>query len=398
MSSIVLSYLGVHQIFQLSLAAQEIGKLEMLHCSLLDLPGKWGGQMARGKSIPSLNPLGGRELEPNKVREYPWPLLLHRLMQKLLPGRRSDHFHSNDWFDRVIAHRLKQSNAKVFVGAETCALHSMVAAKQRGMACILDCAGIPSEFLNRVSLQAANEFELHIPAESNSPAMIERKKKELDLADVILCCSDFHAEKLIECGATKNKVRVIPLWADTAFWGGAADQNFSDASTPLKIIYAGAISLKKGVPYLLEAMQTLGERADLTMVGKLSPEMVGLLNEKPGNCSYRPYVTRNELRNLFMSHDLLVMPSLGDSFGFVAMEAMTSGLPVVVSSHSGVPLPSPDWRIPALKSHSIVERVLHYHQNRSALVTDSLKAASFSAQWTPERYRNSVREVYSELL
>ena len=40
---ITLGYIGVHQIYQLALAAHEIGRLDRFYCSLLDAPGKWLG-------------------------------------------------------------------------------------------------------------------------------------------------------------------------------------------------------------------------------------------------------------------------------------------------------------------------------------------------------------------
>ena len=43
---IVVSYAGVHQAYQLALAAQEMGELKAFYCSLYDAPKKWGGMIA----------------------------------------------------------------------------------------------------------------------------------------------------------------------------------------------------------------------------------------------------------------------------------------------------------------------------------------------------------------
>jgi len=393
---IALSYSAVHQIFQLALAAHEMGKLEALRCSMIALPGKWGKRFVGLARIPSATPLGYELLPGDKVIEDPWPVIAHRLTQRILRNRRTEHLHMNTWFDRRAARWLRHSKAQVFVGAETCALLSMQVAKKMGMSCVLDCAGIPNAFLDRVAQEAAVDFDMRIPSSSNSPEMELRKRKELELADLILCCSEFQAEKLVENGAVAGKVRVIPLWSDIS--NSEYDQPAKANKGPLQVIYAGAVSLKKGAPYLIEAMRQLGDRAQLTMVGNPSPEMTNMLGMLPPNCKQLSYVSKHELRRLYAEHDVLVMPTLGDSFGFVIMEAMAAGLAVIASNHSGAPLPSTDWRVPARSTAALVKRLLHYASQHEVLIEDQRKAKAFAAQWNSQRYRSAAGAVFSELL
>lgn len=397
MNRVVLAYSGVHQIFQLALAAEELGELEALHCSMIDRPGKWGAVMASRLPVPSARPFGYESLPADKIVEHPWPVLLQRGLQRLLPWRRSDHRHSNAWFDRVVAARLRTSQARLFVGAETCALHSMRAARARGMRCVLDCAGIDHRFLERQLRGAAVRHGLPPPSPLVSPAMARRKQAELELADGILCCSDFQADVLVSAGVARERIRVVPLWVDAAFWQAGPPRR-PRPSGPLRVIYAGGVSLAKGVPDLLEAVRVLGEAVELTLVGRAAPEMAGLLAALPPNIRHRGYVPRETLRQLYAEHDLLVLPSLGDSFGFVAIEAMAAGLPVAVSSHAGVPLPEPAWRVPAGSAAALAARLRHYVQDREGLAEDGRRAAAFAAAWTPERYRRQVRGLLTELL
>ena len=43
MPGITIAYGGVHQVFQLALAAEELGALDRFYCAAFDAPGKWGG-------------------------------------------------------------------------------------------------------------------------------------------------------------------------------------------------------------------------------------------------------------------------------------------------------------------------------------------------------------------
>lgn len=398
MNGIALAYAGVHQIFQLALAAHEIGELEGLFCSIMDGEGKWGRRLGRWVPPGTARPLGSTELPSERVTEYPWPLLANRVAQKLVRGRRSDHLRSNTWFDREAARWLRDSKARVFAGGETCALESLRVAVEKGMKRVLDCPGVPSQVLDAEARKAAETFEVQIAEDSNSPAMTERKQQELALADVVLCCSEFQRGHLMALNPQVRRSEVIPLWTDVDLWQSCvAGRSFSKPGEPLRVLYAGAVSLRKGVPYLLEALEPLASEIRLTLVGGVSEEMQGILRRFRAH-PHRPYVTKAELKGLYQEHDVLVMPTLGDSFGFVTVEAMASGMPVVASRNAGAPVPEESWRVPPHDAEAIRGRLLEYHGDRELLHHDGEVAAAFATRFSPEGYRARVGELFRELL
>src|SRR6266478_560238 len=99
MPGVTVSYSGVHQAYQIALAADEAGLLDRFHCSLYRAPKCFGGTLA---SIVGEKRLASRRidgLDTSKVEEYPWPLLWHELS-----GSR-DWLKANDSFDRHVASR-----------------------------------------------------------------------------------------------------------------------------------------------------------------------------------------------------------------------------------------------------------------------------------------------------
>lgn len=398
MNRIALAYSGVHQIFQLALAAHEMGELDGLFCSVVDGEGKWGRRLGRWVPAATMRPLGWEALPQSRLHEFPWPVLVNRTLKKMLPFRQTEHLRSNGWFDHSAARWLRASKARVFVGGETCALHSLRQAGELGMRRVLDCPGMPAQTLDAEARRAAAAFDVTIPASSNSVAMQERKRLELAEAEVVLCCSEFQRERLMALHAQIPRTVVIPLWADVDFWSGVASQRqFSRPSEPLRVLCAGAVSLRKGVPYLLKAVEGLKTELTLTLVGGVSPEMEGLLKcFRPHH--HLPYLPRRELRELYREHDVLVMPTLGDSFGFVMIEAMASGLPVIASQNAGAPVPDADWRVPPHDAEAIRRRLLSYHSDREKLRHDGQVAAVFATKFRPERYRATAAELFRELL
>ena len=137
-NGIVVAYSGVHQAFQLALAAEELGQLDRFYCSLFAATGKWGGTLARlvGPDVMLNRRVDG--LSPERACENPWPLLAHRCRARLLPGTANDWVRANSWFDRWVARRIGKSACSVFVGVETCAAESFAVARDRGMVRVLD--------------------------------------------------------------------------------------------------------------------------------------------------------------------------------------------------------------------------------------------------------------------
>ena len=171
MNRIALAYSGVHQIFQLALAAQEMGELDALMCAISSTKGSWGSRLKSWIPDATARPLGSSDISNERIFEHPWPLLASRITRRLLPRRRTDHIITNDWFDRAAEKWLRGRNASIFVGVETCCLRTLKQARSMGMRRVLDCAGIPVQTLDAEANRAAEAFGLQIKPSSNSPRM-----------------------------------------------------------------------------------------------------------------------------------------------------------------------------------------------------------------------------------
>lgn len=398
MNGIALAYSGVHQIFQLALAAHEIGELNGFFCSIVDGPGRWGRRLGKLAPAATVSPLGWDSIPQSLITENPWPLLVNRLGKKLLKKRRSNHVLSNHWFDNSAARWLKRRDARLFVGAETCALESFRVAGERGMLRVLDCPGVPTQVLEREAALAAIEFGISWTPGSNLELMVNRKAEELELADIVLCCSSLQRARLLECFPFVRRSEVISLWTDVPFWNSvAARRKSSNTSQPLRVLCAGAVSLKKGVPYLLQAVEPLEGEVELTLVGSVAAEMPPVLGRFRSH-RHLPYLSKDKLAALYLEHDVLVMPTLGDSFGFVALEAMTSGMPVIVTHNAGVPVPDESWRVPPHDAEAIRTRLLAYHADRELLRHHGEVAATFGQGFRPVDYRRRAGKLFQELL
>lgn len=90
----------------------------------------------------------------------------------------------------------------------------------------------------------------------------------------------------------------------------------------------------RGVPVLLDAMRLLQEQIPSIQLTLVMPERFHEeYQEKVPECvSLLPYtLSRSELYDLLQRHDVLLHPTLQDSFGMVVLEALSCGLPIVAT-------------------------------------------------------------------
>jgi glycosyltransferase involved in cell wall biosynthesis len=109
---------------------------------------------------------------------------------------------------------------------------------------------------------------------------------------------------------------------------------------PLRLLYVGRLHLLKGVHLLLEAMARLErDTVHLTLVGdgaeRLRLESLASRLGIAGLVSFRGFVPRRELGEVFGSHDVLAAPSLYESGGLSVLEGFAHGLPAIVLDCGG---------------------------------------------------------------
>jgi glycosyltransferase involved in cell wall biosynthesis len=386
------------------LAAHELEELDSFYCSLFDAPGKWGRRLSRFLGAKALVSRRVDGLPPGKIKEYPWPVMWHIIHKRLRPKAPNDWSKANGRFDLWVAEKLRTSPCRAFIGGETCARDSFRVAGQRGMIKILDCPQVHPDFLKRLLAAAADDLGVPPPPPFDSAIMTLRKAEEFAMADVMLVCSEVAARSFVEAGFSNKQLVEIPLWVDSQLWfppsvyeqGGAGLPVVP--TNPLKVLFVGSIGLRKGIPYLVRAVEKCGGLVELTLAGVNSGEADKFISQCKSRIHFAGRKNKAELREIYWDSDVLVLPSLVDTFGFVALEAMACGLPVIVTENCGVPVPDPAWRVPIMDNDAIAQRLEFYAANREALQRDGQTAQQFARQFTPERYREQIKNLLRNLL
>jgi glycosyltransferase involved in cell wall biosynthesis len=108
-----------------------------------------------------------------------------------------------------------------------------------------------------------------------------------------------------------------------------------------RFVYVGRFSAEKNLPRLLEAFSKVQSqrRAELTLVGygpdepllRQSVRDLGL----DGSVVFAGPKTQDEVSIAMAESDCLVLPSLSETWGLVANEALCTGIPIIVSDRCG---------------------------------------------------------------
>ncbi len=395
--AIDVGYCGVHQAYQCALAAQECGWLRDFQCSIYDAPWKWGG-LARsllGGEVLRNRRLDGLDLR--HVREYPWPWVVDTLRRRL--GAQAESMAMFTAFDSHCTRQLERNAPSLFVSTERCALKSLQVAARLGIHTVHDCPQLHPVELESLMLQASDACGLPWKGFPDGQAMKERKLQEYELANRLMVYSEFHEHSFVSQGVAPERLFHNPLWVDTDFWQPVAALKRSSASAgTLHLLFVGELSLRKGLPFLFQALELLDAPVRLTLVGRSTDEV-----RVPSHIGRAEIISlgplnKLRLRELYTEQDLLVLPSIADSFGFVALEAMACGVPVLLSENCGAPVPDPKWRVPAFNSPAIAARLQHYLDQPERLLHDALLCCAFARQFTPKRFRETMKTEYRKLL
>jgi glycosyltransferase involved in cell wall biosynthesis len=395
------SHAGVHQAYQLALAAAELGELSTFYCALYDSPKKWGGLLARifGHDLLVSRRVAG--LDVDKVIELPWPLIRKAIRDRVCRQGIDDWGPAYDAFDAEVAKKIDKTPPDIFVGTSSSDMHCLSTAKRHGSALVHDCPGLHPQFQEELLREAANRagIKQQIPS-TDLEAREERRLTEYSLADILLLYSDFHRKSFEAAGHRPERIFVSPLWVDPHLWyrETTTDLERRAPGGPLRLLFVGSIDLRKGIPFLLKAVASCGSAVQLTIVGPRRAQTETSFPLERNNINYYPPQLKSQLRKIYSSHDVLVLPSVGDSFGFVALEAMACGIPVIVTENCGVPVPDGDWRVPAMDSESLANRIIEYVEDRTLAAERGKKAAAFAAQFGPEKYRQRIQTLFKNIL
>jgi len=242
-------------------------------------------------------------------------------------------YEANDWLMRTMARECQRSKVTAVHAYEDCSLWQFEEARRLGKACIYDMPIGYYPAWQKLEANLLKRFADWLPAKglrSHRYVRPEQKRREMELADLVLVPSSF-VRQTINQHFEKN-CALAPYGVDTAFW---KPPDRVRENMTLRFLYAGQVSIRKGIPVLIEAWKQAALRdAELHLVGSwLLADRVR--NCLPANVRYSKACSRQELLGHYQSADVFLFPSFFEGLALVLLEAMACGLPLLASNATG---------------------------------------------------------------
>lgn len=158
-------------------------------------------------------------------------------------------------------------------------------------------------------------------------------------ADAVITVSQYTAGNIrSKLGLDRDTITICPPAAPT--WTPVARRNPRG-----HILFMGTVEPRKNVPALLRAYASLVTRRPdappLAIAGKIVDACQSVLTEiaaapLAGRVQTVGYVSGNDRERMYREASMLVLPSFDEGFGMPVLEAMTLGIPVVISTRGAL--------------------------------------------------------------
>lgn len=194
-----------------------------------------------------------------------------------------------------------------------------------------------------VLTEHSGPFAVHL----HPPAVRRATDTVLHSVDRVIAVSPFLANEIRGAWSDLSPT-VVGNVVDEEYFSPEPNAPSPASPRPFRFLFVGGLTWHKGVTHLLEAAARLRQRTtrswQLAIAGD-GPDRGALEAQArqaglTGHVSFVGQLPRDEVRSRMRSADLLVHPSLIETFGVVLIEAMACGVPVIATDCGG-----PSWII-----------------------------------------------------
>lgn len=236
--------------------------------------------------------------------------------------------------DRFVARKLRKDEACAVYAYEDGALQTFRRAKKLGIPCIYE---LPIAYWQTVHCLLKEE-EIRYPewistlkGRGDSLAKLERKTEELALADLIICPSNFVAES-IPSSLHTARTATIPYGSPSV----AHSTQPLTKNGKIRVLFVGSFTQRKGLADLFQAIRLLKRKdIELVLLGTPIAPLEFYRTQLP-RFTYAEPRAHHRILEFMSTCDIFILPSLVEGRALVVQEAMSRGLPIIITPNTGV--------------------------------------------------------------
>lgn len=326
------------------------------------------------------------QLAGARLVSQPLPEIAFRLLSKLGAENQGDLLKMH-WFGHALAAKLRRDPGQLFIGWSSFSLETLRAGLHPHRALLRDS----THYRTQMRILEA-EARLHGETLPDRSLVLDREEEEYALADTIFVLSRFARKSFIDHGIAPEKLHILPLGADTSRFAPVARDPFA---LPLRLVYFGSVSLRKGIPYLLQAIDGLpASLVGLTVIGPVEPCLLPL-QKRFSQVRWLPPMDHAALAAFLPTQDVFVLPTLEDGFGQTLPQAMACGLVPITTDRCGAAeslAPGEGFIVEAANAQALRDAIQSAAGDLAALwrMRETILKSRSVLGW--DRYRGVLRE------
>lgn len=193
-----------------------------------------------------------------------------------------------------------------------------------------------------------------------------------------------------------QSIEIIPNGVDADSF--ATRQTFM-ANGKLNLLFVGRLIPRKGVDYLVQAIQGLQD-VRLTIVGD-GPMLEELENAASDlDVHFTGPMDHEDLKAIYPQHDVFVLPSLNEGMSNTVLEAMAAGLPLIVTDTGGTGelVDGNGFVVPKSDSDAIRASIVKFLDNRITLPTKGRRSRELAMGMAWDKIAGMYGDIYKKIL
>lgn len=339
-------------------------------------------------------------LPAKAIASFPWiiaPMLLanQRGLEHRSPVGARLNWVATETFDSWVAARLEP--CQVFHFLSSCGVRSQRLAKERyGAVTVCDKGSTHVLHQDAVLVEEFARWGVRYRPPLG-PRLVERELQEYEESDVILVPSSVVCQSFVERGIPPEKIRKVPYGVDLAQFRPVRKED-----DVFRVIYVGVLNLRKGIPYLLEAVSSLRlPRFEVWLIGMPYSDSRSFLRSYEGSYRHFGYLPREKLYWYYSQASVFVIASVEEGLATVMAQALACGLPVIATRPTGAADLFQDgvegYIVPERNPLAIREKVLHLYRHpelREEMARAAFRRVRELRGW--DTYGEKVLETYRE--
>ncbi|HEV2418187.1 MAG TPA: glycosyltransferase family 4 protein [Terriglobia bacterium] len=302
-----------------------------------------------------------------------------RVSYKLLGSLRACALH--DW---IVSRRIEKMAGEIDIihTWPLGALQTLKTARKLGIPTVLERPNANTRFAMEVVQQECDRLGVTLPPKHEhafNAGKLHKEEQEYDLADRLLCPSDFVVKTFLDKGYVKEKLARHIYGFDEKTYRPSGESR--DPKRLFTVLFVGGCAPRKGVHYALEAWLKSPASRDGTFL--IAGEFLPAYQEKLAPMLSHPSVQvlghRGDVPELMRKSDVLMLPSIEEGSALVTAEARGSGCVLLVSEGAGAVC---QHMVTGLVHQvgdveSLTEHITLLHEDRALL--ERLRGASLAA-------------------